>query len=99
MSDGSEFLPSKKYTVAVNSYRANGGGGHFTEGAGIDKSDLLSRKIRSTDRDLRFYMIDAIRKMKVINPEPMDNWSLIPVSLTGKAIEREYKLLFGENTK
>jgi 2',3'-cyclic-nucleotide 2'-phosphodiesterase/3'-nucleotidase len=99
MSDGGEFIPGKKYTVAVNSYRANGGGGHFTEGVGITKEDLLSRKIRSTDRDLRFYMIDAIRKMKNIQPEPMNNWKLIPVDITEKAVEKEYELLFGEKHK
>ena len=39
-SDGRPFERNKKYKVAVNSYRGNGGGGHFTEGAGIPKDEL-----------------------------------------------------------
>ncbi len=31
---------NRTYNVAVNSYRGNGGGGHFTEGAGIGKNEL-----------------------------------------------------------
>lgn len=97
MTNGDPFIPEKKYTVAVNSYRANGGGGHFREGAGIKKNELLSRKIRSTDRDLRFYMIESIRKMRNIDPAPNGNWKLIPENLTGKAVKKEYELLFGND--
>ncbi len=97
MTNGDPFIPEKKYTVAVNSYRANGGGGHFREGAGIKKDELLSRKIRSTDRDLRFYMIESIRKMGNIDPAPNGNWKLVPENLTGKAVKKEYELLFGND--
>ena len=38
MSDGSLFNPDSTYSVAVNSYRASGGGGHFAA-AGITHSD------------------------------------------------------------
>ncbi|MBE0666771.1 MAG: bifunctional metallophosphatase/5'-nucleotidase, partial [Bacteroidales bacterium] len=39
LSDGSLFSYDSIYTVAVNSYRANGGGGHF-DAAGIGNADL-----------------------------------------------------------
>ncbi|HUX95547.1 MAG TPA: bifunctional UDP-sugar hydrolase/5'-nucleotidase [Bacteroidales bacterium] len=97
MSNGEKFNVDRKYRVAVNSYRGNGGGGHFYDGVGIGKTELMSRVIKSTDRDLRFYMIDYIRQHKVIEPEPLNNWKVIPENLTGKAIERDYKLLFGVN--
>lgn len=94
-SDGTLFEENKNYTVAVNSYRGNGGGGHFYEGAGIEKNELLSRIIRSTDRDLRYYIIGSVREKKHIDPLPLNNWKLIPEDRVIKAAEREYKLLFG----
>jgi 2',3'-cyclic-nucleotide 2'-phosphodiesterase / 3'-nucleotidase len=39
-SDGRLFDKNKIYKVAVNSFRGNGGGGLFTEGAGIEKNEL-----------------------------------------------------------
>ena len=42
MSDGSAFYNDSLYTVAVNSYRANGGGGHFPA-AGITHEKLEKR--------------------------------------------------------
>ncbi len=97
MSNGDEFNVDKNFRVAVNSYRGNGGGGHFYDGVGIGKKELMSRLIKSTDRDLRFYMIDYIRKKKIINPEPMNNWKVIPERFKENALERDYKLLFGVN--
>jgi 2',3'-cyclic-nucleotide 2'-phosphodiesterase/3'-nucleotidase len=82
--------------VAVNSFRGNGGGGHFYEGVGIDKNELMLRVIKSTDKDLRYYMIESIRKKKIIEPKPLNNWKLIPENIVGKAADREYQLLFGE---
>ena len=97
LTNGGRFESNRKYMVAVNSYRGNGGGGHFYEGVGIDKSELLSRIAKSTDRDLRFYMIDYIRQNKVIDPKPLNNWKVIPETLTAIAMEKDYKLLFGES--
>ena len=84
------------YKVAVNSYRGNGGGGHFTEGAGIDQNDLRSRLLSSTDRDLRYYILKSIEAKKTVNPEPLNNWKIIPEKFVKAAIPREYGLLFGE---
>jgi 2',3'-cyclic-nucleotide 2'-phosphodiesterase/3'-nucleotidase len=96
-SDGTPFEKNKSYTVAVNSYRGSGGGGHFYEGVGIDRNELNSRVLKSTERDLRYYMIGAIRTKKTINPLKLNNWKIIPENFVKKAAEREYKLLFGEN--
>ena len=43
MADGTPFDETRTYRVAVNSYRAAGGGGLLTKGAGIDKAQLESR--------------------------------------------------------
>ena len=96
MSDGRPFDMQMNYKVAVNSYRGNGGGGHFYEGVGIDKNELMSRVIRSTDKDLRYYMIESIKKSKDIDPMPLNNWKLIPDNLVNRAVKRDYILLFGE---
>ena len=94
-SDGRPFEKNKMYKVAVNSYRGNGGGGHFTEGAGIEKDELRSRLVSSTDRDLRYYILKSIEAKKTVNPEPLNNWKIIPEKWVKTAVPREYALLFG----
>ncbi len=96
MSDGKPFLKNKIYKVAVNSYRGNGGGGHFVMGAGISKDELRSRVIASTDRDLRYYIMKYIEEKKTIKPEPGNNWKIIPEKWVQKEIPVEYALLFGK---
>jgi 2',3'-cyclic-nucleotide 2'-phosphodiesterase/3'-nucleotidase len=94
-TNGKPFDKNKMYKVAVNSYRGNGGGGHFTEGAGIAKDELRKRLITSTDRDLRYYILKSIEAKKTINPVPMNNWKIIPENWVKAAIAPEYILLFG----
>ncbi len=94
-SDGKPFERNKNYKVAVNSYRGNGGGGHFTEGAGIDKNELRSRVLTSTDRDLRYYFLKSIEDKKTVNQVPVKNWKIIPEKWVASAEKREYLLLFG----
>jgi 2',3'-cyclic-nucleotide 2'-phosphodiesterase/3'-nucleotidase len=96
-TDGRPFEKNKMYKVAVNSYRGNGGGGHFTEGAGISKEELRKRLISSTDRDLRYYILKSIESKKTINPVPLNNWKIIPENWVREATNSEYSLLFGTN--
>ncbi len=98
-TNGKKFDLKQTYNVAVNSYRVNGGGGHFYEGVGLGKSDLMSRIVKSTDRDLRYYMIESIKKMEVVNPEPLNNWKVLPEKLVKNALKGDYKLLFDEKDK
>lgn len=95
-TNGKPFEKNKTYKVAVNSYRGNGGGGHFTEGAGIDKNELRSRIITSTDRDLRYYFLKSIESKKTVNPIPLNNWKIIPEKWVAAESKNEYFLLFGE---
>jgi 2',3'-cyclic-nucleotide 2'-phosphodiesterase/3'-nucleotidase len=94
-SDGRPFDLKTKYKVAVNSHRGNGGGGHFTQGAGISKDELRSRLRSSTDKDLRYYIMKSIESRKVITPAPFENWEIIPGKWVKGAAPREYVLLFG----
>ncbi len=95
MSNGKPFDLNARYTVAVNSYRGNGGGGHLFEGAGISRDELRSRLVRSTDRDLRYFILRYIEKTGVISPQPGKNWKVIPSDWVENAKKTDYKLLFG----
>ncbi len=93
LSDGSLFSYDSIYTVAVNSYRANGGGGHF-DAAGIGNADLDSRIITATERDLRYYMTEWIREKGTIDPAPLSAWKIVPEKWVAEAQARETRLLF-----
>jgi 2',3'-cyclic-nucleotide 2'-phosphodiesterase / 3'-nucleotidase len=94
-TDGRPFERNKLYKVAVNSYRGNGGGGHFKEGAGISGKELRKRLISSTERDLRYYMLKAIGEKRTIDPVALNNWKIVPEKWVKKAKSAEYPLLFG----
>lgn len=97
MYDGTPFQPEKTYTVAINSYRGNGGGDHLTKGAGIPKEELSKRIISSTDKDLRYYLMQWIIRQKMVNPTLLhsNEWKFIPEEWTIPAANRDYELLFG----
>jgi 2',3'-cyclic-nucleotide 2'-phosphodiesterase/3'-nucleotidase len=94
LSDGTPFSNSASYTVAVNSYRANGGGGHF-QAAMINPEELEKRIIKATDRDLRYYMTEWIKEKGTISPAPLADWKIIPADWAREAEKRERILLFG----
>lgn len=96
MADGKPFDLNKTYKVALNSYRGNGGGELLTKGAGIPQDELKNRIIHSTDKDLRYYMIQYIKEKGTLSPQPLNQWQLIPQEWVKPATERDYKYLFGE---
>jgi len=93
LSDGSPFVESNTYSVAVNSYRGNGGGGHLTTGSGIPQEDLVKRISWSTDRDLRFYLMEYLRQHDTLRPQTDFNWTCIPAHLSGPASLFDRKIL------
>lgn len=99
MSDGRPFEMDKTYTVAVNSYRGNGGGELLTKGAGIPQEELKKRISSSTDKDLRYYLMRYIEQKKVIEPRALNQWKFVPEAWTIPASKRDFELLFGENKK
>ena len=96
MSNGQPFDEHKWYTVAVNSYRANGGGELLTKGAGIPHDSLQSRIIWESPKDQRHYLMEEIKKAGTMNPQAHHNWKFIPEEWTIPAAARDRKLLFGE---
>lgn len=95
LSDGTPFDTSAFYTVALNSYRGNGGGGHLTKGVGIPKNELSKRLIKSSKRDFRFLMMKWIEKQQTITPPFFGNWKIVPEKWVEKAAKRDYELMFG----
>lgn len=99
MADGTPFDMNKIYKVALNSYRGNGGGELLTKGAGISQEDLKERIISSTDKDLRYYLMQYIERKQTIEPRALNQWKLIPEKWTVPASKRDYELLFGKIKK
>ena len=96
MSDGTPFDEKKWYRVAMNSYRANGGGELLTIGAGIPKDSLSNRVIYCSELDQRHYLMEEIKRLGTVNPQPNKNWKFVPEDWAKPAIERDRKLLFGK---
>ncbi|MDE7135633.1 MAG: 5'-nucleotidase C-terminal domain-containing protein, partial [Muribaculaceae bacterium] len=91
------FDAAKTYKVAINSYRGNGGGNLLTDGAGIALKDLPERIVSSTDKDLRYYLMEYIASHpEGLNPQPLNQWRFIPEEIASPAAARDRALLFPE---
>jgi len=93
-SAGRVFDESSIYTVAVNSYRGNGGGNHLTKGAGIDHDKLSERIITSTEKDLRYYLMKWIEKKEIVEINKNENWKVVPVDWYEAAKQKDREILF-----
>lgn len=94
MADGSPFRMDKIYKVALNSYRGNGGGELLTKGSGIPQEKLKDRIIFSTDKDLRFYLMNYIEEKGTMDPKALNQWKFVPEKWTVPAAKRDYEYLF-----
>jgi len=93
LSDGTPFSERDTYRVALNSYRGNGGGGHLTSGAGIPKNELAGRLTWSSERDIRFYLMEYLGQYDTLRVNTNFNWSCVPLDLTGPASIIDRKIL------
>ena len=96
MSDGKPFDENKMYKVAMNSYRANGGGDLLVRGAGIPHDSLQGRIVSQTELDLRHYLMEEIERLGTVRPKAASNWKFVPEKWTKPAAQRDRQLLFGE---
>lgn len=95
LSDGKPLFNDSVYTVAVNSYRASGGGGHLTTGADIPQSELFNRIIWTSGRDLRAMIMDWLKANQIPDKTPAVDWKVVPAQWYEKARQKDYGLLFG----
>lgn len=97
MSDGRAFNPDETYTVAINSYRGSGGGGHLEKGAGIDATTIRTMKLvnGATTKDLRYFLLKWFEGQKdTVTVAPIGNWSVEPTDLAAIGIAVDYPLLY-----
>lgn len=92
--DGRPFETNKKYKVAINSYRGNGGGRHLTDGAKIPHEELSKRVLNSTEKDLRYFALKWIEDQKVVEPKLLNNWKVVPENYWQAGKQKDYQLLF-----
>lgn len=93
-SNGKPFDLKENYTVAINSYRGNGGGGHLTRGAKIPADEMSKRVINSTEKDLRYYLMKWIEKEKNVTSWLIGNWSVTPENYWQVGKQKDYQILF-----
>jgi 2',3'-cyclic-nucleotide 2'-phosphodiesterase/3'-nucleotidase len=97
MADGRIFNPNTTYTVAINSYRGSGGGGHLTKGAGLDAEVVRTMKLvnGATTKDLRYFLLKWFEAQKdTVTVAPIGNWELMPANLAAIGIANDYPLLY-----
>ncbi len=95
LANGQQFLLDEFYTVAINSYRANGGGGHLIDGAKIPVEELAKRVVAKSDKDLRYIIMKWIEEKHYITPQSFGNWKAIPEVWWRKGKQRSIYRLFG----
>ena len=94
LRDGTDFDLAKDYLVVVNSYRGNGGGDLLTQGAGIPHDQLASRVVRSTEKDLRYFLMEYLKSQGTITPKTISKWAFVPAEWTRSALIRDSLILF-----
>ena len=98
LADGTPFSLDRTYSVALTSYRANGGGDILVRGAGIPK-DRLDSLITGRYPEIRDLIYTFIQENNVLdhslldNPQLIGNWSFQP-SEAREQITRDLKLVF-----
>jgi 2',3'-cyclic-nucleotide 2'-phosphodiesterase/3'-nucleotidase len=100
LSDGSPFDLGATYTVAINSYRGQGGGGHLTTGAGLDKTAV--QKLRfvngATTKDLRFYLLKWFEAQNdAVTVEALGNWKILPEDLAAQGRAVDFPILYPDS--
>ncbi len=78
MADNYPFDMEKVYTVVMNSYRVNGGGGHLTKGVGLSKQELKSRFVKCSKDDFRNLLGEWLSKQsQPYQPKSFNTWQAV----------------------
>ena len=98
MENGQPFQMENTYTVAMTAYRANGGGELLTKGAGLSKEEIDTRIIQVSEHDIRYYLMEYVKELGTINPQPNNHWRFVPEDWVAQASKREREILFVNTT-
>ncbi|MCM1502505.1 MAG: 5'-nucleotidase C-terminal domain-containing protein [Bacteroidales bacterium] len=96
--NGKEFADDAEYTVAMTSYRANGGGG-LMRAAGI-AADELDGRVVARYAEIRNLLYDYLNEAGTIDPDVIGDanvigaWNFVPEVVAGPAMEKDMQLLF-----
>ena len=99
LADGSVFSLDGQYNVAMTSYRASGGGGLMSEGAGID-TGRISERVVEYYPEIRNILYDylmtngKITKELVGNPKVVGHWSFVHETITVERLDKDMSLMF-----
>jgi 2',3'-cyclic-nucleotide 2'-phosphodiesterase/3'-nucleotidase len=99
LAGGKPFDENATYTVAMTSYRANGGGDLLTLGAGIPHEQLGSRVIARYP-EIRDLVYAFIKSHDEVNPELIGNrsvigeWKFVPEDLVNPLLAKDLRLVF-----
>ncbi len=74
MADGQAFVPQKRYRVVMNSYRAQGGGGHLFEGLGWDDATASSRIIWESQEEMRTLFMQWEASRSPFSADLLNHW-------------------------
>lgn len=94
MASDEKFSEGRSYSVAMHSYRGNGGNEFLIKGAGIKHSELAARKIYESEKGIRDYIINEFATHDSIACNRMTDWKFTPEEWAAKAIARDKELLF-----
>ena len=93
LADGTKFDSDAKYTVALTSYRASGGGDLLQDGAGISKEEMEGRFVARL-ADIRELLYDQIQAEGFIDAERLNQWRFVPKVTAEWLGRKDYGLLF-----
>ncbi|HEY9053490.1 MAG TPA: bifunctional UDP-sugar hydrolase/5'-nucleotidase [Rectinemataceae bacterium] len=97
LSDGRIFNFQETYTVAINSYRGSGGGGHLVKGAKLDPEVVRTMKLvnGATTKDLRYYLLKWFEGQKdTVTVSAIGNWMVVPEKLAAEGAANDFPLLY-----
>lgn len=98
LADGRAFDETAEYSVAMTSYRASGGGGLLSGGAGVDPSKVEVLGKYPEIRDLIYQFISengALEEPKFSDPRVVGEWRFVPEVTVRPFIELDMNRLFG----
>ena len=99
LADGTPFDENATYSVALTSYRASGGGGHLSRGAGMD-TDRIDDVVIEKLPEIRELIYRFLQEHPDVTPELVGDrkllgqWHFVPEEIAKPGIAADMHLLF-----